>query len=186
MPLRGRALEIGVGSGRFAAPLGVRFGIDPVIEMLGYARSRGVAVARAIAGALPFPAATFDCVLAVTTLCFVDDASAMLREAARVLRPGGLIVIGLIDREGALGRVYRTRRRHDPFYRAATFYSSAEVEVLLVEAGFCDPVWVQTLSAASPTPGEIEPTLDGRGRGAFLVVRAVQGRSVRELRAPRS
>jgi ubiquinone/menaquinone biosynthesis C-methylase UbiE len=38
----GRGLEIGVGTGRFAAPLGVSFGIDPSSSMLQLAARRGV------------------------------------------------------------------------------------------------------------------------------------------------
>jgi SAM-dependent methyltransferase len=172
LPTRGRGLEIGVGSGRFAAPLGVAFGVDPATEMLGYARNRGVAVACAVAGALPFPDSTFDHVLVVTTLCFVDDPRTMLREAARVLRPGGTIVIGMIDGESAVGRLYRASQRHDPFYRVARFYSSADVEALLAEAGFGETAWMQTLAAAPAVVAEIEPARQGRGHGAFLVVRA--------------
>lgn len=43
LPLSGLALEIGVGSGRFAAPLGVRVGVDPSAAMLEHARARGAA-----------------------------------------------------------------------------------------------------------------------------------------------
>jgi SAM-dependent methyltransferase len=57
LPWRGRGLEIGVGTARFAAPLGVEFGIDPAPDMLGNARSRGVRVAAATAEALPFATA---------------------------------------------------------------------------------------------------------------------------------
>jgi SAM-dependent methyltransferase len=186
VPARGRGLEVGVGTGRFAAPLGIAFGVDPVPEMLGHARARGMRVACAVAGALPFPAATFDRVLAVATLCFVDDAAALLREAARVLRPGGQIVIGLIDRDSPLGRRYQARSRRDPFYGVATFYSSPEVETLLAAAGFRDPVWVQTLLTPSPAPREIEATREGRGLGAFVVVRAVRGRDGPADERPRS
>jgi SAM-dependent methyltransferase len=152
----------------------VGFGIDPVTEMLDHARVRGIRVACAVASALPFAGATFDSVLVVTTLCFVDDASAMLREAARVLRPGRPIVIGLIDRESPLGSRCLAGRAQDPFYRDATFYSSAEVEALLEKAGFREPAWVQTLFTPPSGAGELEPTREGRGRGAFLVVRAVR------------
>ena len=42
----GMGLEIGVGTGRFAAPLGVGFGLDPAIRMLRLAKERGLLVAR--------------------------------------------------------------------------------------------------------------------------------------------
>lgn len=172
LPWEGRGLEIGVGTGRFAGPLGVKFGIDPAGETLGYALARGVSVARAVAEALPFAASVFDYALVVTTICFVDDARAMLLEIARVLMPGGKLVIGLIDRESALGKGYLAHREENVFYRSATFYSAAEVETLLKETGFSHLVWVQTLSTSLSEIHEIEPISAGSGRAAFLVVRA--------------
>jgi SAM-dependent methyltransferase len=172
LPWGGRGLEIGVGTGRFAGPLGVEFGIDPAAEMLTYARARGVRVACAVAEALPFALGAFDHALIVTTICFVDDATAMLAEARRILKPGGALVIGFIDRTSALGRQYQAHREENVFYRDAKFYSGDEVERLLGEAGFGAPVWAQTLSRPLPEIREIEPMRPGRGRGAFVVVRA--------------
>lgn len=60
MPLQGLGVEIGVGSGRFAAPFGVAIGVDPSFNMLRRARARGVAEA------LPFADDTFDFMLMVT------------------------------------------------------------------------------------------------------------------------
>jgi SAM-dependent methyltransferase len=172
LPWEGQGLEIGVGTGRFAGPLGVKFGIDPASETLGYARARGVNVASAVAEALPFPSAVFDYTLLVTTICFVDDIRATLREAKRVLKPGGKLVIGFIDRESALGRRYAAHREENVFYRGAIFYSAAEVGALLDEIGFRRLVWLQTLSRPVSEIIEIEPISTGVGRGAFLVVSA--------------
>jgi len=96
----------------------------------------------------------------------------MLREIARVLQPGGKLVIGLIDRESALGKDYVAHQAENVFYRSATFYSAAEVEALLKETGFSHLVWVQTLSTPLFEIREIEPISAGSGRAAFLVVRA--------------
>jgi hypothetical protein len=54
LPWQGQGLSISVGTGRFAAPLGVQTGIDPAHEMLTYAVNRGVSVVKAIAEALLF------------------------------------------------------------------------------------------------------------------------------------
>ncbi|MFW5937787.1 MAG: class I SAM-dependent methyltransferase, partial [Halanaeroarchaeum sp.] len=97
VPAVGDGLEIGVGSGRFAAPLGIEVGVDPSIPMLEHARERGVDVFRGVAEWLPFREGTFDTALLVTTICFVDDVPRTLAEAARVLRPDGSLVIGYID-----------------------------------------------------------------------------------------
>ncbi len=172
LPLGGRGLEIGVGTGRFAGPLGIEFGIDPVAEMLDHCQARNVTVARAMAEALPFTDACFDYVLTVTTLCFMNGVGLALQEAKRVLRPGGTIVIGFIDRESPLGQSYLARQTKSVFYRNARFFSASEVGCLLETTGFSDQVWRQTLSAPIAQNSEIEPARPGTGCGAFLVVRA--------------
>jgi ubiquinone/menaquinone biosynthesis C-methylase UbiE len=172
LPWHGLGLAIGVGTGRFAAPLGVQVGIDPVREVLHYAANRGIATVQAIAEVLPFPDHSFDYALSVTTICFVDDAMAMLAEAYRVLKPGGDLVIGFIDRNSEIGQHYLAHQAENVFYREATFYSAAEVEQLLLETGFTTPAWVQTLSKMLDETDAIEPLRSGHGQGAFVVVKA--------------
>jgi SAM-dependent methyltransferase len=171
LPYGSRGLEIGVGTGRFAGPLAVEFGIDPAVETLDYARRRGVRVAVAVAEALPFPAGVFDYALIVTTICFVDDPEAMLHEARRVLRPDGTIVVGLVDRDSPLGQDYLARQAESVFYGPATFQAADEVAALLTQAGFGELTWVQTLTSPLAELCDIEPVSPGTGHGAFLVVR---------------
>jgi len=172
LPWRGLGLAIGVGTGRFAAPLGVQIGIDPAREVLDYATNRGISTVQAVAEALPFADSSVDYALSVTTICFVDDATAMLTEAYRVLKPGGELVVGFIDRTSKLGRHYLAHQAENVFYREATFYSADEVELLLRDTGFTEPVWVQTLSKTLDETREIEPLRAGYGQGAFVVVKA--------------
>lgn len=179
VPLSGRGLEIGVGSGRFAAPLGVEVGIDPSRTMLERARARGIEVFEGAAEHLPFADDSFDHALVVTTLCFVDSPAAMLAEARRVLRPAGTLVIGFIDRDSPLGRNYEAHREASVFYRDATFYSARDVERLLLEAGFSVRSWAQTLARPPAETANIEPARPGRGECAFVVVAALNDKPAR-------
>jgi SAM-dependent methyltransferase len=172
LPWQGLGLAIGVGTGRFAAPLGIEIGIDPAREVLAYATKRGISAIRAVAEVLPFVDDSFDYALAVTVICFVDDAEAMISEAKRVLRPKGDLIIGFIDRTSSLGQQYEASRRDNVFYRDATFFSATEVDCLLADSGFQARTWVQTLHRPLLEVDEIEAVRPGYGDGAFVVVRA--------------
>lgn len=172
LPWTGVGIEIGVGSGRFAAPLGIRFGIDPSPRMLALAAARGIEVVGGVAEALPFAPGSFDHALVVTTICFVDSPAHLLAEAHRVLRPGGSLVIGLVDRQSPIGRDYLAHQAENVFYREARFFSAAEVEHLAAEAGFAMAAWGQTLSRPLAEICAIEPLQPGRGRCGFVVLSA--------------
>jgi ubiquinone/menaquinone biosynthesis C-methylase UbiE len=89
MPSSGQGVEIGVGSGLFAAPLGIQFGLEPSKKMREIACQRGVEAIDGVAEALPYDDFQFDFALMVTTICFLDDTEAAVKEAYRVLKPGG-------------------------------------------------------------------------------------------------
>jgi ubiquinone/menaquinone biosynthesis C-methylase UbiE len=174
VPWQGLGLEIGVGTGRFAAPLGVQIGIDSSAAMLRYAVDRGIACVQGGAEALPLKDQSFDYGLIVTTICFVADVKATLVECRRVLKPLGHLIIGFIDKASDLGQFYLEKRDENIFYREAEFFSGAQVENLLAEAGFSHQVWGQTLSKPLDEIHEIEAFCSGRGQGSFLVVRATR------------
>lgn len=170
VPWLGRGIEIGVGSGLFAAPLGVGVGVDPSPAMLVRAARRGIRVVEGTAEDLPFADASFDHALVVTTICFVDSPSTMLSEVQRVLRPGGRLVIGFIDRESTVGQGYLAHQAENVFYRDATFYSTDEVERLLLSSGFSIHARGQTLAHSLAETRAIEPLRPGHGHGAFVVI----------------
>ena len=174
VPWEGRGIEIGVGSGRFAAPLGIQVGIDPSPAMLAHAVGRGIEVMQGVAENLPFADGSFDHALVVTTICFVDSPARMLAESRRILKPGGRLVIGFIDRESALGQNYLAHQAESVFYREATFLSADEVEKLLLASGFTIDAWGQTLAHPLPETRQIEPLQPGRGQCAFVVVSATR------------
>jgi len=159
-------LEVGVGTGRFAVPLGISAGIEPSEQMAVKAESQGIRVYRGTAEQLPFAENSFRYVLLVTAICFVDDIRASFSEVFRVLKPEGIIIVGFIDKESDLGRMYEAHRNENVFYKDAVFYSSDEVLSLLKEAGFTDLSSRQTL-----LPGDKKLGVEkGFGRGAFTVI----------------
>ena len=174
LPWEGLGLEIGVGTGRFAAPLGISVGIDPSRAMLASASARGVSSIQGVAEALPFQDAVFDYALVVTTICFAADPEKMLHEAHRVLKSEAPLIIGFVDRASALGQQYLAHQDENVFYREAQFYSASEVERLLGDTGFIDLAWGQTLAKPLNEMQEIEPMADGHGLAGFVVVKAVR------------
>ncbi|MDD2605049.1 MAG: class I SAM-dependent methyltransferase [Desulfobacteraceae bacterium] len=169
-PSGARGIEIGVGSGKFALPFGIRIGVEPSREMALKARRQGIQVIAGVAEHLPLADGGFDFVLMVTTICFVDDLSATFAEAWRVVKPRGWLIVGFVDKESDLGRYYEAHRDQSRFYREATFFSTREVKDHLVAAGFRIDRIEQTL-----IPGDRNGrVLAGFGQGAFVGIRGVK------------
>lgn len=171
MPESSRRVEVGVGTGRFASRLGVKHGVDPSNAMAAIARRRGIDVVQGVAESLPFGESALDLVLMVTTVCFLDDVAAAFGEAYRTLAPGGHVLVGFLDRQSKLGKLYDERKAASPFYSEATFRSAEEVLSCLNRAGFRDLLSVQTLfEEPGSTAGRALPK-KGHGEGLFVAVR---------------
>jgi SAM-dependent methyltransferase len=146
-PFEGRdVLEVGCGDGAYAlaaARSGAHVtGLDRSAAVLDAARARAKAEGFAIdlqvgdASALPFPADRFDVVLAVTVLCFVENPAQAVAEMARVLRPGGVLVLGELGKWSAWAAWRRLRSLVGAaIWRAARFWSAADLRLLVRDAG---------------------------------------------------
>ncbi len=146
-PLNGkRVLDIGTGDGQYALEAARRGGqivaLDRNQSMLDAARLRARALDlplqlhRGDATLLPFPDGSFDVVLAVTVLCLVPDAAQAVREMARVLRPGGRLVLADLGRFN----LWAAKRRVQSwlgasFWRSTHFRSQRELCALARHAG---------------------------------------------------
>ena len=175
LPSRSRGIEIGVGSGLFAEPLGIHVGLEPSREMRSIAVKRGVDVVEGIAEHLPFMDDFYDFALMVTTICFLDDVPKSIIEAQRVVKPGGKLIIGLVDKNSPIGKLYQQNQQENVFYRDATFYSTDEIVALMKQAGFHGFYFTQTIFRVLNEISETEEVKKGFGEGSFVVISAVTG-----------
>jgi len=136
VPSQGHGLEVGFGSGRFAAPLGICCGLDPSSPLAKMAKSRGVEVAIGVGEHLPYRSGLFDYAMMITVICFLDDLAGVLQEVFRVLVPAGIIVLGFIERDGEIFRHYCAEPEKGRFLRHARFHSPEEIIQKLHDAGF--------------------------------------------------
>jgi len=177
VPRQGEGVEVGVGSGRFAAPLGIRLGIDPSQKMRELAQGRGIVAIDGVAERLPFADSRFDYVLMVTMICFLNDLDLSFKEAQRVLKPGGYFIIGFIDRDSPVGKLYQQHKNESDFYHIANFYTVREVISSLKYAGFRNLRFKQTIFQSLTRIKKIEPIKEGYGEGSFVVVKAIKPKS---------
>jgi ubiquinone/menaquinone biosynthesis C-methylase UbiE len=146
-PLAGqRVLDIGTGDGQYAIHAALHgaqvTAVDSSQEMLEAARQRaferGLQLELQLGNAskLPFRDDAFDVVLAVTVLCLVPDAELAVREMARVLRPGGRVVLGDLGRYNVWAAGRRLRGwLGASFWRNAHFRSQRQLCGMVRNAG---------------------------------------------------
>ena len=139
-------LDVGCGDGALASELvrrgAIITGLDADPVMIAAARRRTeiedtqLHLVEGQAERLPFNDAAFDFVVAVTVLCFVRDAERALMEMARVLKPGGRLVIGELGRWNLWAAHRRIRGwLGDPTWRTAMFRTATELRGLVRSAG---------------------------------------------------
>ena len=131
-----RSIEVGVGSGRFAEPLGIRLGVEPSQPLCRMAHKRGIDVIQGKAESLPIKDGSCSSVLLVTVICFLDDPITALSALHRILFPGGFLIIAFIERGKPIHLKYLHEDGKGRFLSHARFYSQNEVRTFLEETGF--------------------------------------------------
>jgi 2-polyprenyl-3-methyl-5-hydroxy-6-metoxy-1,4-benzoquinol methylase len=189
-----RVLDVGCGDAELVCAMASRgaqvTGLDPDPAMLGAARLRAakagvdVTFLQGRVERLPFPDPSFDVVVSATVLCSVRDAAGAVRELARVLRPGGRLVLGELGRWSVWAAMRRVRGwLGSTIWKAARFRTVSELRALAEQAGLsvtviCGAVYyppvgflaralapidswlgsLTTLGAAFIAPGAVSPS----------------------------
>jgi ubiquinone/menaquinone biosynthesis C-methylase UbiE len=169
IPVGKEGIEIGIGSGIFAEKLDIKFGIDPSEKMLNYAAQRNLTVKKGFAENLPYPDNSFDFAAFITSLCFIDNPGKAIKEAHRIIKDKGDIIIAFIDKESSLGKSLLMEKEDSKFYRHAKFYSVSELTSMIVNNHFEITEIYQTLTEINlKIP---ENPMKGHGKGSFVVIK---------------
>ena len=139
--------------------------------------SRGMRVISGVAENLSIMNETFDFALMVTTICFLDDTGKSFHEVHRILKPDGLFIIGFVDKDSPLGKIYSKEKSKSKFYREAIFYSALEVINWLKKTDFTGIEVIQTILGNSlGDTNSVQDWKDGFGEGSFVVIKATKDR----------
>ncbi|MGD2246192.1 MAG: class I SAM-dependent methyltransferase [Candidatus Aminicenantes bacterium] len=166
----GVGLELGVGTGRLASDLSVRFGLDPSWSMLKLAQKRKISVVQGCGENLPFQKESFNFVLIVYTIELAEDALRFLKEAVRILKKRGVLILGIANKESSWGKFYEEEAARG-FWR---WYSNKEIlhcfKIISVE--FQEAL--HTHFHAPPDIQGIEEPKKGLGEGGLVVFKGVK------------
>jgi len=165
-------IEIGIGSGIFAEPLGIKEGIEPSKAMREKAKRKNINVIDAVAEKLPYHDESKDFVLMVTTICFVDDINKSFKEVNRILKNDGSLIIGFVDKESVIGKVYLEHKNESVFYKDAVFFGTEELFGILKATGFKIENVYQTIFGQLNEIDTVQEFLTGYGEGSFVVIQA--------------
>jgi len=138
VPDCGHSLEVGIGSGRLAVQLGIRCGVNPPRELIRMAKDRGIEVVLSEGEHLPYRERSFDFVLMMTVICFLEGPHGVSRNVCRVLVSGGNLLVGFIEKDGEIATKYQREKTKGRFLRFARFRTADEVIRFYRDAGFSE------------------------------------------------
>lgn len=135
-----KALDLGCGTGIYSYWLYEQgldvVGIDISKNMLDVAKkkkdAKNITFLQGDISNLPFANETFDLVISNIVLEFTHNPQVIVKEALRVVKKGGRLVIGFIGKESTWGKMYHKKGKNDPtsVFAHAKFFNTDEIAQL--------------------------------------------------------
>lgn len=141
--LRGHALDIGCGVGDMLAFRPRTVGADINAKTVEYCRRRGLQVALMAPGSLPFRSHSFDSAILDNVLEHVADPRRLLDETHRVLKPDGVVLVGVPGERG-----YAWDSDHKVYYDEPKLIGTLRSHGFSCDTSFHVPFRSAALSAA--------------------------------------
>lgn len=181
-------LDVGCGDGALVEKLARTgadvTGVDADPAAIARAKRRNVGKFLAASGtSLPFPDGSFDGVCAVTVLCLVPSPDRVIAEMARVLKPGGVCILGELGRWSTWALSRRLRGfAGNRFWRAARFFDRAMLTDLVQGAGLTPTAFrgavyfppIPVVASIMAPADRFLPRHMGQWGAAFLALRVVK------------
>jgi hydroxymethylpyrimidine/phosphomethylpyrimidine kinase len=183
-----RSLAVGSGTALFESELGIKEGVELSQHMAEKGSERGVKTRVGSAYSLPYDDSSLELVLFCTSMDYIEDPARAVKEAYRVLRKGGAIVVSILPKEGSYAMLYDLAKmqNYDPersptypfpveFLHGARWLSVERTEAMLKSAGFRDMKYTQTLTCHPKySNDEIEKPGEGHKKGDYVVIKGLK------------
>lgn len=107
-------------------------------------------------------------------ISYFDDLQEALHEAFRVLKTGGVLIVGFVDKDSPIARLYQRLGEKSVCYKKAKFYSADTISARIRKAGFREQEMWQTLFHLPALITTVEVAMPGKGKRSYIFIKAVK------------
>lgn len=166
-------LDAGCGVGAFSEPLVANntvYGVDFSEKSLQFAASRGLKAMNEDLTALPFEVGKFDLVLCIGVIQLIEQYLSVIKELARVTKPGGTLLIETLNKGSIQRKIYSLFEQSKKFDK---MYAMNELKKVFTEHGF---EHIEFLKIYHPFKFVTKSSKQGKLSSTFCTSFAIKGR----------